>query len=169
MNKLFTVFSIIFISFNINDLNASDFNNNFNENRSLTSHQRYLRNIHDIVWDRNLSNVFENISNKFKNNPYELETYYYAREIITRMIKDENFKTQFTLNSHCNNKMKYLLLHYMSFHMSLCEYLNNNSDNKLLKEFISNDLSNFGYDRYNDDFDEYVEKCLNLYDELKEF
>ena len=159
MNKLFTVFSIIFISLNISNLSANQ--------QNLKEH------IRNEVWNNNLFNVFKNIaeiSNKFENNPYERETYFYAMEILTRMVNDEIFKTQFILSHPCYKKMRPLLLHHMSFFKrAYDEYSNNNDDfDELLRGVLSIELLQLGYDENTDDFNEYAEKCLNLYNELRQ-
>lgn len=179
MRKLFILFSIVIALFNINNLNANN-NDSFNEdeyynqllndmeNFDLDAHLQNLENIHDIVWNTN--SFFEHIQeilNEFRKSPHGDTSYFYAREILTRMIQDDAFKLDATLHNPYFLEMRNVLSYCMDdFMYWYNEYLNDNTDNEF-REMVFMELLNFGYNGNPNNFDEYAETCVRLYEELQ--
>lgn len=81
------------------------------------------------------------------------------------MLQDYTFKLD---KISCNqySRIKNILLYFMNdFMYWYNKYLNNNIDNEF-KEMVLFELSNFGYDKNINNFNEYAGRCMRLYERL---
>lgn len=189
MKQLFIIYSILCILFNINNLNATD---NFNIKNTFDKYNQekiIINNIHEIVWNDekfnvNKSRIFKildndqpvsitkqviteieesvfidksdkpDIFNKFCNIKYDLEEEYYPIEIIKRMLVDSKFKYNIIHDYDYKNIKDTLIKHVSD--------LRNKS-----KEYTLHNISKLGYDENTDNFNQYLQKCAKLYEELQ--
>lgn len=189
MKQLCIIYYILFILFNNNNLNATDNFNIKNTFEKSDQEKAIINNIHEIVWNDekfniNKSKIFRILDNnspisftkevfnrieeysfidesdkpcifdKFCDIKSDLEEEYYPIEIIKRMLKD--------------NKFKYNIIHdynYKNIKDTLIENISNLNNES--KEHVLHRISELGYDKNTDDFNQYVQKCIELYKELQ--
>lgn len=138
---------------------------------NIVINNQIIKNACREIWNDNLFKTNKTEIFKKVNSKDNYISHLYITEILTRMLKEEQFKNNL-LNDEKFNEIKGRLYNYMeegfaddyftyyNYAGEKPEYYKKHEEN--YKKWLLNSIYDLGYDD-TQDFEEYAEKCMRLY------